>query len=442
MFYIRKDSGNKKRIKLVESLADGLKEACEYDIPVALFYKYNERGVKVYTTSEKEVNYKLLIQDKDKKDEPRIIFTSNKLPEMYLKLNELELNDDFEGYIKFHDGVSEFLRIKGYSNYRCIVKKISKPLKTYLSSTNSENSKLKGLNIDESYDNNLDSLIHEDIIGTPYDILDNSTQYETICLDTIKQQELEIDLENDTSKEGITSSAPKYTEYNVVGVLKSGSLVHLNEKSTEYKEVLKKYTESKITGSDKYKEIRLNGYCDNGTSSARYKKKLEQNKLSYENISEFVDDLIERILYLDILKKDVLNAMAVEEKKGNLGYHILEASDFNLSNESFVNNLIEMKICADKRRDLKKSLSLLDSFSNKVSISENLDHQMKEQMKSIERASRKGLEKYKNKDIYDFIQEYDETEASLNENTFRKKKLTIRPSVIEGKVVVYKKSHL
>ena len=104
MFYIRKDSGNKRRIENVSSLSEGFKKMREYNYPVALFYDYKGRGVKVYTSNNKSI-YKLLVQDKQKQYEPKLLFETHSLLQLYIKFIDLNIEETFDGYIKLQDDV-------------------------------------------------------------------------------------------------------------------------------------------------------------------------------------------------------------------------------------------------------------------------------------------------------------------------------------------------
>lgn len=439
MFYIRKDSGNKRRIENVSSLSKGFKKMREYNYPVALFYDYKGRGVKVYTSNNKSI-YKLLVQDKQKQYEPKLLFETNSLLQLYIKFIDLNIEETFDGYIKLQDDVSEFFRLNGYNDYINILNTISKPLKSYLEELDSSSPIF--INESNSYINDLTgdlTLNNVDLSKPKENII-----YEDINLDDINNfsfsyEETDVDMSENENNIDLSQNRP---EYNVVGVLTSGSLVHLSKKSPTYKDALEKYQHIKATQQANYKEIRLNSYSGDGEITARYKKKLEKATLSYDSILEFVQDLVQRISYVNVLKEDILNAMAVEDKKCNLGYHILEASDFDLDNELFVNNLIQMKVSGDRRRDLKKCTSLINLLSEYLVVPGDFEEKIENQIVNIDELSQKGIDTYKNQDVHSFIKEYDETEVLLNPGAFRKKRLTMRPCVSEGKVVVYKKSHL
>lgn len=466
MFYIRKSKGNKKKLEEFETFKDGFDALNKYEYPMSLMYSINGKGIKIISTKDNEDFYTISMQ-KNKKDELDVLFKVSSLEEIYLKLKDISIGPDFVGSIRLSDSKSEFLNINSYDIYFEIISSISNPLDKALSALGDEdnviplddcNSK-KGndsnihpdpiVNLSEEIVvqkcevDNLDSkannedLYYKDINYNNYDRLREQVAqnpYELEELSFLRKNFDLCDIDNDLVLD------KKCIEYRIVGVGRAGSSIFLTRGISSFKEARELYKVYKEAELCKYKEIRLVGYYEDGTSFIRYKKSSKNNNLEYSFISDFVKDLSDRISFIKVLRNDILNAIAVEDKKCNLGSHILEASDFDLCDEVFVENIKEMKLATERRRDLKNSLYLLNFLSSNINVSPYLSDKVSSKIDNIISRNSAGSDKYKNEYISSFIDEYDESEASNKLKSFQDDNLTVRSCVSEGKVIVYKKS--
>lgn len=410
MFYIRSNTSTKKVIEENIQLEDGMKKVAGSKEDISLMYKMpNGKGIKVMVSNDPD-EYNLSIEGYPTKKSKQIISTSPLLKKLYLDIKDIEMDPKFLGriYIREKKTNKELAQIHGKANMESIIKDIIMPL----SEIEKNRLELEG---NKQKSNALE--------GTPN--LKNLTEDSKPQAKSIKKSE----------KSG------KFISYNISGILRLGSEVTLSENIIDYKEALAKYNEVKDNSCGEYKEIRLNGYQEDGTRRVRFSKTFESEVLSYDYISNFVKDLGERLKLLSILEKDAKSAMAIEDKRYNAGYHIMEVCDMNFDDPVFRENMLKMKIAADKRRDMKKSVLLLNTINSILSVPDNLLENIETCIEKIKVQTEQGIDLYKNKDVDDFVKEYDVSKEAIDLGERRKQKLTVRPLEIEGKMVVYEKHY-
>lgn len=424
MFYIRSNTSSKKIIEKNVLLEEGLKKIEKSNEDISLMYKMPcGKGIKIMLSRESN-EYNLSIEGYPSKKAKQIISTSSVLKKLYLDIKDIEIAPGFTGKIYIREKVSgkEVAVLSGSKNIQSVIRDISIPLYEI----QERNLKVEN-NIQEQ-----ECVMEEALIPAISSVND---------IPAVKAENKE---EKSTARSGNdikSENSGKFTSYNISGTLRSGSSVILSSKIDDYKLALVKYNEAKENSCGYYKEICLNGYREDGSYSVRFKKTFDSEILSYDYISSFVKDLGERIKLLSILEKDAKSAMAIEDKRYNAAYHIMEVCDMDLEDPSFRENMLKMKIAADKRRDMKKSVHLLNTINSLFSVPDTLTESIETCIERINVQTEQGFKLYKEKNVDDFVKEYEVSQEAVNLGDISKNKLTVRPLEIEGKMVVYEKHY-
>lgn len=412
MFYIRNNSSKKVLNNNLE-LSKGLDITKECEQDVSLMYSLpSKRGIKVFL-NKVNIPYKLSIEGYPTKKTKTVIEESKDLLKLYVKIKDLELDENFSGKILIRAEKSEIAQLNK-NDIDSVVRDISIPLDKIYNVVSQ-----KDLNKEEDTDD-------VKILDLP-DMIKTSTNQSKGNI--AESESVKVD------------SKAKYTEYEISGVLRNGSLVILTNRIKNYKEALEAYNKIKESESSNFNEIRLDGYRDDGSKGTRFRKTFAPEILSYEYISEFVKDLGERLALLELLTRDAKSAMAIEDKRYNAGYHIMEVADFDLNNEDFKENIMQMKIAADKRRDMKKVVSLLTSINDILPSASDVKEKISTQLKKVDTQTTEGTNLYRNTRMNDFIKEYKVAEDLLNVRNSLNDKLTVRTINVENKLVVYEKHY-
>lgn len=425
MFYIRTNTSSRKVLKENVLLEEGITFVENSKEIISLMYKLpTGKGIKVFT-NEEDKEYYLAIEGYPTRKTKNIIKSNDTLKNLYLEVKALKLEPNFNGKITIREKTkgSELALITKGAALDSVIENICIPLAKL-----KENKNIKLKACDEEL------CITKDSINESTDI----NKKDTINVELNLKEQTNAKESNCSKK---SENSGKFISYNISGKLRSGSSVILSERIYDYKIALEKYNEAKELNSDNYNEICLNGHREDGSSSVRFKKTYESDVLSYEYISNFIKDLGERLKLLGILEKDAKSAMAIEDKRYNAAYHIMEVCDMDFDNPAFRENMLKMKIAADKRRDMKKTVHLLNTINNMISIPDTLAENIDNCINKIKVQSEEGIELYKDKSADDFVKEYEMDGNTINLGENAKSKLTVRPIAIEGKMVVYEKHY-
>lgn len=424
MFYIRSNT-SRKVLKENVLLEEGLNFVEGSNQNLSLMYKLpNGKGIKV-TTSKDSKEYDLMLEGYPTRKSRKVLGSNVILKELYLEIKNIKLESDFNGKVSIREKVNGnelAILTKGHV-LESVIRDISIPLNSL------EKSNHYGETNEPTVEESTTIQCSQDIETS----CDNSE------VNNISASTNENNIDEPIKCEPKLVSNSKFRSYNISGTLRSGSSVILSERIYDYKVALEKYNEVKELNSNNFKEICLNGFRDDGTSSVRFKKTYEPDILSYDYISNFIQDLAERLKLLKLLESDAKSAMAIEDKRYNAFYHIMEACDLDFNNPSFRENMINMKISADKRRDMKMTVSLLNSINSILSVPDTLSTTIDNCLSKIEAQSNEGIRLYKNKSVDELVKEYEIDDNTLNLGEMSRSKLTVRPLAIEGKVVVYEK---
>lgn len=424
MFYIRSNTSSKKVIEKNVLLEEGLKKVENSNEDISLMYQLpNGKGIKIMLSCESN-EYSLSIEGYPSKKAKQIISTSSVLRKLYLDIKDMKIEPGFTGKIFIREKATdkEVAVLSGDKNIQSVIRDISMPL-----------CKIQERNIEIENNIQEQEYVIEEVLIPPISSVDDIPEVKV----ENKERKSKARSGNDIKSE----NSGKFTSYNISGTLRSGSSVILSSKIDDYKLALAKYNEAKENSCGYYKEICLNGYREDGSYSVRFKKTFDSEILSYDYISSFIKDLGDRIKLLSILEKDAKSAMAIEDKRYNAAYHIMEVCNMDLDNPSFRENMLKMKIAADKRRDMKKSVHLLSTINSLFSVPDTLTESIETCIERINVQTEQGFKLYKDKNVDDFVKEYEVSKDAVNLGDITKNKLTVRPLEIEGKMVVYEKHY-
>ena len=424
MFYIRTNNSSKKKLKQNLTLKEGLFLLNDYEQDVSLMYKLNNRGIKIITNKEMSP-YSLIMEKYPSKNSKNILFQNEDILSIYSRLDEIGLSSGFTGDLIISCNNSEMSRISGQSNLNNVIKNISIPLKEILKENSNNTISESRKEITEITDENMD--------------IDTNIILDEVCVDISDNHILDESSKSENYQNNKTSSNSKFIKYYTAGTLKSGSRVRLSEYIYNYKEALVAYELAKEKYMGDFNEISLMGYREDGSLDTRFTKKFEPNILSFEYISEFLKDFSKRAEFLSIVEEDVKNVMATEDKKYNVGYHILCATDLDFENENIKKLLFDLKLSADKRRDMKNLFKLLSVVKPLIDVSPELYDSIESTIENINKSSFSGMNLYKNMSINDFVKEVDVEYDNISKSNNPKDRA--RFCAIENTVSIYKKHY-